>query len=396
MTITFELSKPLAEYGRTLREWSVAEVRPYARQADADHAPPERWSKILDTCPVPLGRTDKGKLDRIPTFEEGRWTSELVFYENINYGDVWPLALLNTNIGHLVVEATGTPEQVERWYRPAAENGVIWSFALTEPGFGSDTSQVAATARRDGDSWVLNGSKIYASNAAIAEFITVFATVDKSLGGKGIRAFVVPRDTPGLSITKANEAKMGVRSWLTSAFALDDCVVPLDHCIGMTPDGSTPAARSGQGAALRALANNRPNVAAMAVGIAQASVDMAAGILRGQRTGFASRRWTAIQDDLSRMNAALDRARRVNFQSQALVDRGTPSRQASASAKAYAPETAERIIRRCMQLLGPEGTSQELLLEKWYRDVKIIDIFEGTGQIHRLVVARTVLGRVAG
>jgi acyl-CoA dehydrogenase len=96
------------------------------------------------------------------------------------------------------------------------------------------------------------------------------------------------------------------------------------------------------------------------------------------------------------MNAALDRSRRMNFQSQALVDRGTPSLQASASAKAYAPETAERVIRRCMQLLGPEGTSQELLLEKWYRDVKIIDIFEGTGQIHRLVVARSVLGRLAG
>jgi hypothetical protein len=110
---------------------------------------------------------------------------------------------------------------------------------------------------------VLNGSKIYASNGAIAEFITVFATADKSLQGKGIRAFVVPRDAPGLSITKANEEKMGVRSWLTSAFALDDCVLPLDHCIGMAPDGSTPALRSGRGAALRALANNRPNVASM-------------------------------------------------------------------------------------------------------------------------------------
>jgi acyl-CoA dehydrogenase len=127
MAITFELSKPLAEYPRALREWSVAEVRPYARQADTDHAPPKQWSKILDTCPVPLGRTDKAKLDRIPIFPEGRWTSELVFYENLNYGDLWPLALPNTNIGHLVVEATGTPEQVERWYRPAAENGVIWS-----------------------------------------------------------------------------------------------------------------------------------------------------------------------------------------------------------------------------------------------------------------------------
>ena len=199
MSYTFELSRPLADYGHALREWSVAEVRPHARRADTDHSPPDQWREILDTSPVPLGRTDREKLDPLPVFDEGRWVTELVFYENVNYGDIWPLALLNTNIGHLVVEASGTPEQVERWFRPAAENGVVWSFALTEPGFGSDTSQVATTARRDGDSWVLNGSKIYASNAAIAEFITVFATIDPSLGAKGIRSFVVPRDTPGLT-----------------------------------------------------------------------------------------------------------------------------------------------------------------------------------------------------
>lgn len=396
MSYTFELSKPLADYGRALREWSVAEVRPHARQADTDHAPPERWREILDTSPVALGRTDREKLDPIPVFEEGRWTAELVFYENLNYGDIWPLVLLNTNIGHLVVEASGTPEQVERWYKPAAENGVIWTFALTEPGFGSDTSRVATTARRDGDSWVLNGTKIYASNAAIAEFLTVFATIDPSLGAKGIRSFVVPRDTPGLSITKANEAKMGVRSWVTSAFSLEDCVVPLDHCIGLDAAGNAVAPRSGQGAALKALANNRPNVASMSVGLGQASIDLTTDLLHEQWGAFAPHRWSAVQDDLKRMNAALDRARRLNFESQALVDRGSPSLTASATAKAYAPETVERIIRRCMQLLGPEGTSQELLLEKWYRDAKIIDIFEGTGQIHRLVVARSVLGRLAG
>ena len=396
MSYTFELSKPLTDYGQALREWSVAEVRPHARQADTDHAPPSHWREVLDTCPVPLGRTHRKKLDPIPVFEEGRWVSELVYYENLNYGDIWPLPLLNSNIGHLVVEASGTPDQVERWYRPAAENGVIWSFALTEPGFGSDTSQVATTARRDGDSWVLNGNKIYASNAAIAEFITVFATVDKSQGAKGIRTFVVPRDAPGLTITRSNEDKMGIRSWVTSAFSLEDCVLPLDHCIGLDSEGNAVAPRSGQGAALKALTNNRPNMAAIAVGLGQAAIDLTTDLLREERAGFAPHRWSAIQDDLARMNAALERARRVSFHAQALVDRGVPSAPASATAKAYAPETVERIIRRCMQLLGPDGTSQDLLLEKWYRDAKIIDIFEGTGQIQRLVVARSVLGRLAG
>ena len=254
----------------------------------------------------------------------------------------------------------GTPEQVDRWYRPAVEDGVQWAFALTGPGFGSDTTLVATTAVRDGDNWVLNGTKTYCSNGASADFITVFAATDKSLGSKGIHAFAVPRDAPGLFVTKPNEDKLGVRSWLTSELHFDDCVIPVENKLGWTPDGSVVGRRqAGRGGALATLSHNRPNMAAIAVGLGQASIDLTTGLLKERRLGFTTMRWAAVQDDLELMNVSLQRARRMSARAQFLVDQGKPNPSASAAAKAYAPETVERVIRRCMQLLGPEGFSQD-------------------------------------
>jgi acyl-CoA dehydrogenase len=396
MSYSFTLSKPLTDYGRIVREWSTAECRPYARQADTDHRPPSNWKEILDTAQVGLGRQDIPDAEPIPTFEEGHWVTDLVFHEAINYGDIWVAPVLGGGIGHLVVESMGTPEQIDKWYTPSVKNGLTTAFALTEPQFGSDTSMVATSATRDGDTWVINGSKIYCSGAVGGEYVTVFATTDKSLGAKGIAAFVVPRGTPGMIITKPNESKLGIRSWQTSALSFENCVIPVENRIGYSADPNFKPRSSGQGGALAALANNRPNMSAMAIALAQASLDVTTGLLKEQKAGFAPHRWTLVETELERMNVALDRGRRMNFKAQFLVDAGKPDRAASAAAKAYAPQTVDRVIRRCMQLLGPEGTSQELLLEKWYRDVKIMDIFEGSGQIQRIVVGRTLMGRTVG
>ncbi len=398
MSISFELSKPLAEYGRALREWSATECRPYAREADDRHARPVNWREILDTAPVPLGRVDIPDAEPIPTFDEGKWVTKLVIYENINYGDTWVHPTLGGGIGHLVVKSMGTPEQLDKWYTPVVEKGLETGFALTEPHFGSDTTQVATTAVRDGDNWILNGSKIFCTSGATAEYITVFATTDKSLGAKGIACFVVPKDTPGFAVARANESKLGIRTWITSALAFEDCVIPLENRLGWDAGGPVddPTRASGHSGALGALSENRPNIAAMAIGLAQASLDLTTSLLQDRRDGFTAQRWSAIEAELARMNSALDRGRRINFKAQFLVDRGTPSRTFPAMSKAFSPQTADRIIRRCMQLLGPEGTAKELLLEKWYRDVKIMDIFEGSAQVQRLIVARSLMGRTAG
>jgi acyl-CoA dehydrogenase len=391
MSMSFGLSKPLADYTDTLRQWSVRECRPYARETDQRHDLPPNWREILDTSPVPLGRGDRPG-DELPEFEDGYWVSRLAFYEAVAYGDIWALQAIGNGIGHLVVQTMGTPAQIEKWYLPVVQGGWTTGFALTEPHFGSDTSQVATTAVRDADNWILNGTKIFCSYGAVADYVVVFATVDKALRGKGIKAFIVEKDTPGFVVGKPNEHKMGIRSWMTSELAFSDCRIPVDNVLGFT-DGEPASAYSGHAAALEALARNRPNIAGMAIGIAQAAIDLTAELLAGQQSGFSPRRWQRAGDELSMMNEALQRGRRVARRAQYLLDQGRPDRSAAATAKAFSPHTCERVILRCMQLLGPDGMSEELLLEKWYRDVKIMDIFEGSGEIQRLIVSRDVFHR---
>lgn len=396
-TTTFELSPELTTYGRELREWAAEALRPYAREADEKKAIPENWADVLDTCPVPLGRQDKED-DALPAFADGYWAGQVTYYENLNYGDVWALGTPSRGIGHLVVDAMGTPEQVKKWYDPVMEGHLSTGFALTEPHFGSDTSQVATTATREGDSWVLNGSKIYCTNGAWSDYVTVFANADKSQGAKGIGAFIVDRGTPGFTVPKVNESKLGIRSWQTSELHFEDCRIPLENRLGWNSTGPVDEGprTSGQGGALAALTNNRPNMAGIAVGLAQAALDVVTPILKGQQAGFSPQRWAAVQNDLESMQAALDRARRINYKATFVIDRGEPNRYSPAISKSYGPQTCERVIRRCMQLLGPEGTSKDLLLEKWYRDVKIMDIFEGSGEVQRIIVARELVGRLAG
>ena len=399
MSYTFELSPDLAEYGRAVRDWAVAEVRPHARQADTAKRPPENLQAVLDTAPVPLGRLDVPDAEPFPKFEEGTWVTKLVWAEALAYGDIWVQPTMGGGIGHLPVASMGTAEQRRRWYEPAlAGGGLSLAFALTEPGFGSDTSLVATTAVQDGDSWVLNGSKIYCTGGATADCITVFATVDKSLGARGISAFVVPQDAPGLVIVKRNEDKLGIRSWVTSALGFEDCRIPLENRLGWDENGPADDQdlASGQSGALGALSQNRPTMSAMAIGIAQASLDIATELLRERRAGFTVQRWSAIESELARMNAVLERSRKVNLQAQWVADKAAVDRVLPAIAKAYGPPNTERVIRRSMQLLGPEGQSTDLLLEKWYRDCKIMDIFEGSGQVQRLIVARGLVGRAAG
>jgi acyl-CoA dehydrogenase len=326
----------------------------------------------------------------VPQFEDGYWVSRLAFYEAVAYGDIWAAQALGNGIGHLVVQAMGTPEQIERWSRPCVKEGWVTGFALTEPHFGSDTSQVATAATRDGNSWVINGTKIFCSFGAVADYVVVFATVDKSLGGRGIQAFVIDKGTPGFVIGKENEHKMGIRSWMTSELVFTDCRIPVDRALGWR-DGTLNSDRSGQAAALEALGRNRPNIAGVATGIAQAALDLTTQLLKEQQTDFTRHRWAHVEDELTAMNCALDRGRRVARRAQYLLDQGRPDRTAAATAKAFAPQTCERVIRRCMQLLGPDGMSEDLLLEKWYRDMKIMDIFEGSGQIQRLVVSRALM-----
>ena len=404
MALTFALSPELQKHGRAMKEWSAIEVRPYAREADRTHRPPANWREILDLCPVAITRHDRRDVPPVPSFSDGKWIRELHVTEALCYGDIWVNDVVGQGIGHLTVKLMGTVEQIERWYRPIVENGGVAAFGLTEPHFGSDTSMVATTATRDGDTWVINGTKMYCSGGSNADYVVIFANVDTSLGAAGIKAFVVPKGTPGFIVAKENEEKLGIRAWQTSELLFQDCAIPLDHQLGWRGDdgldavGSKdqPSTRSGRGGALGALAQNKPNISAMGLGITQASIDVTADVLKGQRLGFTPQRWSLIENEIERMNGALERIRRVNFGAQWLLNRSLPNKSEASVSKAFGPPTFEKIIRRCMMLLGPDGTSQELLLEKWYRDSKILDIFEGSAQVQRIIIGRTLMGADAG
>jgi acyl-CoA dehydrogenase len=390
----FQLSPELTEFGRTIKEWGVETIRPYARQADEEHSLPANAADIVDTCPVPLPRYDRpGRA--LPSFSDGDGVRDLVFYETSSYCDAWLSEALNAGIGHVVVKLLGNPDQVEKWYEPIAAGGGRTAFGMSEPGAGSDTGRIATTAVRHGDEWVINGTKMYCSLGAVADYTVVFATTDKAAGRSAIKAFVVERDNPGVFIVRANEEKLGLRCWITSQVAFDECVVPAANLLG-SADGSAAAA-SGQSAALNALNGNRPNVSAMSIGFAQAALDTTTELLTEQRASYAPHRWSLVQTQLENMSAALNRSRRLNYVAQwnRSYDGGSAGRRAASIAKAYGPPTSERVIRYCMHLLGPEGTSKELLLEKWYRDVKILDIFEGTGQIMKMLISRDMMGRAA-
>ena len=385
------LAPETQELARVVREWSVAELRPLARKADHDHRVPEEARAALQRAPF-TGDTTSFRFELVnssgdPSLRDRRYVTATTVMEQGVYGDVLFIPAADAGIGGKVVDLLGTPEQIDRWRSDAAiKKFGATGFGLTEPGAGSDAAGIRTGAVRTGDQWKLNGSKIFCSNAAAAGYVVVFATVDPAQGSRGIRAFVVEKGTPGFEIVKENESKLGMRAMLTTAFALDDAVIPLENCLGRPEDG--PATFR---TALATLNTTRHQVASMAIGIAQASLDEARELLDPRRSGFASLRWSKIMSELGSFDAQLHRARLLARRAAWLLDQGLPHSAEASAAKALAPPLAERICARMITLLGSDGYSDEFLFEKRYRDVKIMDIWEGTGQIHRGIIGQRML-----
>ena len=382
------ISPQLQLLANDVRSWSMAELRPLGRQADRDHEPPATATKAFDTAPFG-GNPISGviELDAARGIPDGRYLTATTVIENGAYGDIlFVIAAPGGGIGGKVVELIGTAEQIERWTGGLTRGEFRFSgFALTEPGTGSDAASLRTSARRDGDRWILNGTKMFCTGGAVSDFIVVFATIDRSQGHRGIRAFVVEKDTPGFTVAKPNEDKLGCRALLTSELVFDNVAVPLDQCLGQPDD--QPKSFS---TALSTLNTTRHQVASMSCGIAQAVLDELTPLLSEMRASFSPHRWSRIQTDLIAMNAAIDRGRLLSRRAAWRIDMGRPFHREAAMAKAYGPPIAERVCLRAIELLGPDGWSEELPFEKWYRDVKILDIWEGTGQIQRRTVSRSL------
>ncbi|WP_020498678.1 acyl-CoA dehydrogenase family protein [Sciscionella marina] len=390
LSLSPETTKLLAE----LREWSLSELRPFAREADRTHSVPEGAVRALATCPVqtsPFGGRVEYPRRTDPSFvaseSDGSYVLSYAVAEEMVYGDVLALVITKGNgIGGKVVNLMGNDEQIERWAGGMDRGEFHYSgFALTEPHCGSDAAALRTTAVRDGDHYVINGHKQFCTGGSISDFVVVFATVDPEQGSRGIRGFVVPKDTPGFNVVRANESKLGSRVFSTSELGLENLVVPAENMLGWpNPDAA------GFVKAMETLNSTRGSVASMATGLAQAAVDEAASYLAKNRTAFSVARAARFNDELDRMNTALTTNRHLARRVAWRVDQGLPHASHASMAKAYAPQVAERVVARVLQLMGPDGYSEDCLVEKWHRDLKIQDIWEGTGNIQRIVISRSL------
>jgi len=291
-------------------------------------------------------------------------------------------------LGNAALRAAGTQEQQQKW------GHLTLAMAITEPGCGSDPSRVKTTATKDGDHWVLNGEKIFVTTGCRAEGVVAWATVDPAAGRAGIKSFLVEKGTPGFIVAR-KEKKLGIRADDTAAYVFDNCRIPRGNLLG--GDESIPKESSGGFRGVMKTFNmTRPAVAAIGLGISQAALDYTrdeltkAGIEVRYGGGIASQ--SALAQKLVELEALQEAAMLTVMRAAWLADRSEPNNLESSICKAKAGSAVRKITQGCIEILGPLGVSREHLLEKWFRDVRITDIYEGTGQIQQLIIARTILG----
>jgi alkylation response protein AidB-like acyl-CoA dehydrogenase len=272
----------------------------------------------------------------------------------------------------------------QRRFLPALAAGALGGFCLTEPGSGSDASAMLTTARRDGDSWVLDGEKAWITNAPVAETFVVFAKTDPTAGKRGISAFVVPADAAGVACGKPEE-KLGLKASLTSSVVFSGCRIPNESLLGEVGQGFKIA--------LATLAHSRLGIAAQAVGIHQRALELAVAYARERiQFGKPIAEHQAIRFAIARMATELAAARALTWWAASISDRRPEAARAASEAKAFASEAANRACFDALQIHGGNGVSEEYEICRLYRDVRVTMIYEGTSEMQRLVIARQVLG----
>jgi acyl-CoA dehydrogenase len=293
-------------------------------------------------------------------------------------------------LGNAALAASGTEAQKAKW------GPYTLAMAITEPGCGSDPSRVQMTAQLDAatNEWVLNGEKIFVTTGCRADGVVVWATLDKSAGRAGIKSFLVMKDTPGFVVAH-KEKKLGIRSDDTAAYVFRDCRIPRDQLLGGHETVEPEKGSGGFRGVMKTFNMTRPAVAAMGLGIAEAALDFTrekleeAGVALeyGATLGAQS----AAAERFMRLEALFEASLLTVLRAAWLAGEGKPNNMESSVCKAHAGSAVRQITQGCIEILGPLGVSREHLLEKWLRDCRITDIYEGTGQIQRLIIARGLL-----
>ena len=303
------------------------------------------------------------------------------------WGDVGlTLSMPFQGLGNSAIAAVATDEQLARF-------GKVWAaMAITEPSFGSDSAAVTATAKLDGDEYVLNGEKIFVTAGSRATHIVVWASVDRSLGRAAIKSFVVPREHPGVEVVRL-EHKLGIRVSDTAVIRFENCRIPKDNLLG-SPEVDT---QKGFGGVMQTFDNTRPLVAGMAVGVARAALEELRRLLEEAGVEIDYDKPAADQHaaaaEFIRLEADYEAAYLMTIRATWMADNKQPNSLQASMSKAKAGRTVTDITNKAVELAGTLGYSERLLLEKWARDSKILDIFEGTQQIQQLIISRRVLNK---
>jgi acyl-CoA dehydrogenase len=375
----FGLSDEQALLQQTARRFAREQIAPIAAECDQTAEFPravleEAWKLGLSTTIIPpqYGGVGLSSVDSCIVTEELAWGCAGI-----------TTSIMCNDLGLMPILIAGSEDQRKTWLTPCAEEFKLVSFCLSEPAAGSDVAGLQLRAEREGGSYVLNGTKCWITNGGHADLYTVFATLDRSTRHKGICAFVVPADTPGVSPGK-KEDKMGQRASDTRVVNFDNVRVPAAQRLGAEGEGFKIA--------MRTLDATRPPIGAVATGIARRALDECVAYA-GERKAFGSSigNFQAVQFMLADMAKGVEAARLLTLQSAWMVDQGQRASKYSSFAKCFATDTAMQVTTDAVQIFGGNGYTKEYPVEKLMRDAKLMQIYEGTNQIQRLVIARELL-----
>jgi acyl-CoA dehydrogenase len=392
----FGLTEEQVEFRKWLHEFAEKEVRPAAPHYDETEEFP--WPVVKKAAEIGLyafdfyqqSATDESGLFLVLASEELAWGCAGI-----------ALGILGTGLPLAALASSGTPEQLMKWVPlmfGTPDDPRLGAFAVTEPQAGSDVSSLRTTAKRERDGWLLNGRKVFITNGGIADVHIVVATVDPNLGHRGQASFVIGKDTPGLSQGK-KERKLGIRASHTAEVVLEDCWIPGDQLLGgeerlqakieKAKHGEKTGRTSG---ALATFEATRPLVGAQALGIARASWEFARDYAKERQTfGRPIIEHQGVAFKLADMAMETDAARLLVWRAAWMARTGQPFVHAEGSmSKLKAGEVAVRVAEEAVQILGGYGYIKDFPVEKWYRDAKIYCLFEGTSEIQRLVISRSL------
>src|SRR5579863_5300064 len=390
--IDFTLSKAQMAARDYAHMVAVEEMRPISLQCDRTEKIPESffWNMQKRFWAGAAGQArQQGQSDD----ERQQNVLSILSQEEMAWGDAaLSTAIPGPGLAAPPILSQGTPEQQMRFLGPYMDGKLHWgALALTEPGIGSDVAGMSTTAVLDGDEWVLNGHKHYITNGARADLVVTFATIDKSLGREGIRPFVVPKGTPGLIVGRIEE-KMGLRASQTAELIFENCRIPTDNLLS----GRESSKKAGFKAAMGTLDATRPMVGALAVGIARAAYETTREwVCQELPEGFPVQKRRVIEDELEELRQEIEMARFLVWRAAWMADRRIPNSKEASMSKAYAGALVMKVTAAGVRISAPgENTAHKLFLNKWFRDAKVFDIFEGTAQIQRLVIARRLFPEI--